>query len=167
VTAQAPLPAERSDRYRSHRSISAKSRRVYLGLIAQGSTLQAAADATGHDRRRWWELRQTDEAFAAAFSDAFEVGTELLEDEAWRRAVEGYDEDTLDGDGNLIRRVRRYDSALLQTLLKGRLPRYRDGANVEVNVPAVFVLESAFGRHRVIEGEVVESAPVELPESTS
>jgi hypothetical protein len=36
-----------------------------------------------------------------------------LEDEALRRAVDGYDEETFDGESTLVRRVRRHDGALL------------------------------------------------------
>jgi hypothetical protein len=57
-----------------------------------------------------------------------------LEDEAFRRAVEGYDEDTFDGEGNLIRRVRKYDNSTIQTLIKGRRPdKYREGAALQLN----------------------------------
>jgi hypothetical protein len=66
-----------------------------------------------------------------------------------------------------VRRVRRYDGALLQTLLKGRRPEvYREGANLEVTAPVVFVLDSAFARTREI--EVVQAEPpLELPRGKS
>jgi hypothetical protein len=44
----------------------------------------------------------------------------VIEDEMRRRAVDGYDEDTTDGAGALIRRVHRRSDALLQTFAKGR-----------------------------------------------
>jgi hypothetical protein len=142
------MPAERR---RRNPAIQPEAREAFLEALAAGWSVTHAARRAVVDRQRFYELRDADEAFADQWDEALEAGTHVLEDEALRRAVEGYDEDTVDGGGNLIRRVRRYDSALLQTLLKGRLPRYREGANVNVTVPTVFVLESAFAGRRPIE----------------
>jgi hypothetical protein len=138
------------------RSVTATERSRFLEALAAGWSVTHAAEPTGHSRQRFYELRDADNEFAAAWAEAVEAGTQRLEDEAMRRAVEGYDEVTFDADGGLVRRVRRYDSALLQLLLKGRRPAvYRESAGVEVSTPAVFVLESAFGED-VIEAEATE-----------
>jgi hypothetical protein len=127
-----PLPEQRR-----RRTITPKQREQFLEALAAGWAVRHAARLSGVDFRRWYELRDTDEAFAQAWTDAVELGTQALEDEARRRAVDGWDEDYTDGDGKLIRRVRRYDGSLLQTLLKGRRPEvYRDYASparLEVN----------------------------------
>jgi hypothetical protein len=146
-----PGPAQRR-----RRSVTATEHSRFLEALAAGWSVTHAAEPTGHSRQRFYELRDADEDFAAAWSEAVEAGTQRLEDEAMRRAVEGYDEVTFDAEGGLVRRVRRYDSALLQLLLKGRRPAvYRESAGVEVSTPAVFVLESAFGSD-VIEAEAME-----------
>jgi AcrR family transcriptional regulator len=146
--------------------ISAEERGRFLEALAHGWSVKHAAEAGGHIRQVFYELRDRDEEFAAAWAEAIEAGTEKLEDEARRRGVDGYDEETFDGEGQLVRRVRRYDSALLQLLLRGRRPdKYRDGAGVALQTPAVFVLESAFGPE-VIEAEAVEE-PAELPPGKS
>lgn len=147
------MPAERR---RRNPAVPANARTGFLEALAAGWSVTHAAGRAGVPRQRFYELRDVDEPFAEQWDEALEAGTHVLEDEALRRAVEGYDEDTIDGDGKLIRRVRRYDSALLQTLLKGRLPRYREGANVNVTVPTVFVLESAFAGRRPIESPTRE-----------
>ncbi len=150
-------------RQRRRGRIAKKDRVTFLEALAAGWAVRHAAKLAGHGFQRWYELRDTDEDFAAAWVEAIEQGTQRLEDEALRRAVDGYDEETFDGEGTLVRRVRRYDGALLQTLLKGRRPeKYREGAAVEVKTPAVFVIDSAFARREPI--EVVEAEPpVELP----
>jgi hypothetical protein len=151
--ARAPLPAERRKR-----RIAKKDRVRFLEALAAGWAVRHAAKLAGHGFQRWYELRDEDEDFAAAWAEAIEQGTQRLEDEALRRAVDGYDEETFNGEGELVRRVRRYDGALLQTLLKGRRPDvYREGANVEVKSPVMFVLDSAFARTREI--EVVQAEP--------
>jgi hypothetical protein len=159
VTAtRAPLPAERRKR-----RIAKKDRDRFLEALAAGWAVRHAAKLAGHGFQRWYELREQDEGFAVAWAEAIEQGTQRLEDEALRRAVDGYDEETFNGEGEMVRRVRRYDGALLQTLLKGRRPEvYREGAAVEVKTPAVFVLESAFARTGDIE-VVAPERPLELP----
>lgn len=153
MTAQAPSQTERRRRYPA---VPLEARAPFLEALAAGWSVTHAAARATVDRQRFYELRDADDEFAEQWDEALDAGTHVLEDEALRRAVEGYDEDTVDADGNLLRRVRRYDSALLQTLLKGRLPRYREGANVNVTVPAVFVLESAFAGRRPIESPTRE-----------
>jgi hypothetical protein len=137
---------------------------VFLEHLAAGWSVTAAAGEAGCDRRRFYEYRDADEAFAAAWEDAWQRGTDVLVDELHRRAL-GYDEETWDGDGNLLRRVRRYSDPSLIAALKARDPeRFRDNAQVAVTVPTVFVLESAFAGQRAIEAETVEAEAVELPE---
>ena len=152
-----PLPAQRAKH-----SITAEERECFLARLAHGWSVTHAAQEAGHARQRFYELRDEEKAFADQWAHALDAGTEVLEDEARRRAVDGYDEETFDAEGRLLRRVRRYDGALLQLLLRGRRPeKYRDNASVEVQTPAVFVLESAFGEEEIVEGEATEE-PGEL-----
>src|SRR5262245_3476306 len=52
------------------------------------------------------------------------------EREAARRAFEGYAEVTMNGDGDVTKVVKRYDSGLAQLLLKAHRPkRYREQSN--------------------------------------
>jgi hypothetical protein len=125
----APKPTQRR-----RRPMPAKAREKFLEALAAGWSVTHAATRAGHARQRFYEARERDEGFAFAWGEAVEAGTDRLEDEAFRRAVEGYDEDTFDGEGKLIKRVRRYDNATIQALLKGRRPeKYREPATVELN----------------------------------
>jgi hypothetical protein len=84
-------------------------------------------------RRTFYKVRDRDERFAQAWDEAFELGTEMLEDELRRRALDGWHEDTFDGDGKLTRRVHRFSSNDLLTMLKARRPElYRENARVEL-----------------------------------
>ena len=89
-------------------SITVKDRRVFLEVLEHGWSVKNAAERTKHARQKFYELRDRDEAFAAAWAAAYEAGTATLEDEARRRGVDGYDESTYKAAGELILRVHRY-----------------------------------------------------------
>ncbi len=90
-----------------------------------------SAAAAGVDKRRFYELRAQDEGFAAEWEEANQSGADIVEDELRRRAF-GYDEETWDGDGNLLRRVRRKDTQALLAMARARRPeKFRDNMRVE------------------------------------
>jgi hypothetical protein len=154
----APTPAQRR-----RRSLTKKDRETFLEAMAAGWSVRHAAERTGRHFQAFYTERDRDEKFAASWAEAKEQGIQRLEDEALRRGVEGYDEETFDGEGQLLRRVHRFDSPLLQLRLKAARPEvYRENAGVELKTPAIFVLQSAFGPTHDIEAEAVESPP-ELP----
>jgi hypothetical protein len=96
----------------------------------------AAAGKGGRNPRRFYELRHESEEFAAAWEEALERGTQVLEEELRRRAVDGWEETTREyRDGVLVRETvaTRYSPQLLVVLLKARRPEvYRDNAVVRV-----------------------------------
>jgi hypothetical protein len=63
-----------------------------------------------------------DEEFAEAWKQAVEAGIDVIEDEVTRYATEGWDEETYDESGNLVRRVRRRDARLLAHVREWRRP---------------------------------------------
>ncbi|HZQ65652.1 MAG TPA: hypothetical protein VFA66_10545 [Gaiellaceae bacterium] len=105
---------------------------MFLEALAAGWSVTHAALRAGVARQRLYERRETDEGFAEAWADAYRQGTDALEDEARRRAVEGWEEPVFQR-GELVGHVRRYDSRLLEFLLRARDPaRFRENATVEV-----------------------------------
>jgi hypothetical protein len=62
-----------------------------LVAIAGGATLSDAADHAGCGRGAVWEWRRDDPVFAKDFEQAYSLGTDVLEKEATRRAMEGSD----------------------------------------------------------------------------
>ena len=94
---------------------SPRARKRFLDALATGLSVSAAASAAGIGRQTAYDLRNRDPDFAAAWDDALEAGTDVLEDEARRRALNGSD-------------------LLTIFLLKGRRPwKFRDNARVEVS----------------------------------
>jgi hypothetical protein len=164
---------------RKLRPVSERSRGEFLAGLADGQTVGRAAQRAGRDARRFYELRNGDESFSAAWEEALEQGTQRVEDELRQRAVDGWEE-TLEEyrDGQLLRltRTRRYSPALLIFLLKSRRPDvYRDNAVVRLTghhggpvqvegyspptLADVLRLASELG---IVEGTTVEESPLEL-----
>ena len=87
----------------------------FLDLLRQGLSISGAAKGVGRSRE-WARIeRAKDKAFAAAWADAIEAGTDLLEDEARNRALKQSDR-------------------LLIILLKARRPhKYRENIRVELD----------------------------------
>jgi hypothetical protein len=128
-------------RERRPRVIGAKDRDEFLELLAAGWAVRHASRQSSHAFQRWYELKAADEEFAAAWAEAIEQGTQALEDEARRRAVDGVEEPVYQ-KGELVGSVRRYSDNLLMFLLRGRRPAvYRESATVELNAPVSVHIE--------------------------
>lgn len=84
-----------------------KKREKFLKALAEGDSATGAAEKAGLGRRTVYTWRKEDEDFEREWDAAIEAGTDILEDEAKKRAVEGSD-------------------TLLMFLLNGRRPeKYR------------------------------------------
>jgi hypothetical protein len=101
----------------AHTSEQAKDR--FIEEVSSGASIKEACAAAGFGRSTAYDLRQRDERFALRWHDALEEGTEALEEEARRRAMEGSDH-------------------LMMFLLKARRPEiYRDRVSVDQTTRAV------------------------------
>lgn len=83
-------------------------REAFLEALSECGSVSDACKKAEVGRTSAYRLRNSDEAFAAQWDEAFSKGADALEDEAHRRALDGSD-------------------TLLIFLLKGRKPeRYRE-----------------------------------------
>lgn len=99
------------------KEVKANAMRTFVERLVKGETITAASKAAGVCRKTAYNWRESDKAFADAWDDAIEVGTEKLETEATRRALDGSD-------------------TLLIFLLKARRPKvYRERVSTEVTGP--------------------------------
>ena len=73
-------------------SAIARAQGVFLDSLAHGLSVTGAANAAGIGRRTPYGWRAADVEFGKAWDAAIEAGTDLLEDEGWRRAVKGTQE---------------------------------------------------------------------------
>ncbi len=99
-------------------------KRAFLAAYAQTGNKSLAAKMAGIVKqtiytRQWRE----DAAFQAAMERARQMAVDVLEDEATRRAVEGWDEPVGWYKGKAGGTIRRYSDTLLIFKLKGELPQ--------------------------------------------
>src|SRR5579883_342376 len=101
-------------------------RAASLAALAAPGSVSRAARLAGVPRRTAYDWRAADEAFGKAWDEALERGTDVLEDEAVRRASEGTLRPVFQG-GKKVGTVREYSDLLLIFMLKARRPdKYRD-----------------------------------------
>jgi len=105
-----------------------KKKAEFLDLLAEIGNVSRAAKACNLPRRTLYSCRAVDRAFASAWDVSLEIGLDALEDEAIRRAREGFEEPVFHG-GLRCGSVRKYSDLLLIFLLKSRRP-YRDSGAI-------------------------------------
>lgn len=98
-----------------------KKKKKFLEVYAETGNVSLATQAIGVNRATPYKWRKTDEKFAQAWDQAAEEAADKLEQEAWRRAVQGVEKPVY-YKGKLIDKVREYSDTLLIFLLKGFRP---------------------------------------------
>lgn len=98
----------------------------FIGAIIRGATIKRAARAAGIDPSMPYIRRHSDEVFKKAWKEASAIGTELLEEEAARRAFHGVSR-AIYQKGVRVGYEQVYSDSLLMFILKKRDPTYRDG----------------------------------------
>lgn len=114
--------------------LTPEKRAKFLEKVKEFASVTKACEAVAISRTAIYELKGKDPEFAEQMELAQDVGTQRLEDEAVRRAYEGYD-DPVYYQGERVDVVRKYSDTLLIFLLKGRAPeKYSDRVNVTSRV---------------------------------
>ncbi|MBF0186096.1 MAG: hypothetical protein HQM06_17140 [Magnetococcales bacterium] len=104
--------------------LTLKRRKLFLAALAQSGVITAAAEAAGMSRGCAYLQRAKDPDFAEQWESALEEFADSLESEAYRRAVEGWEEPIFHG-GQEVGTIRRYSDSLLRDMLRARVPRYK------------------------------------------
>lgn len=98
----------------------------FLALLSECGNVTRSAEESGCHRVQLYRMKREDEEFSAAWEEAAEIGAKRLEDEARRRAVEGWREPVW-YQGTEVGAVRKYSDTLLICLLKAHHPeKYAD-----------------------------------------
>lgn len=113
--------------------------KAFCAVLAQGQSVTSAAEAAGVDRSYAYDRRKVDKKFRAAWDNAYEKGTDKLEQEAARRAMIGHERPLYmrvgvytngKKTGERIEQVgteRIFSDRLMEIMLRGRRPRtYRE-----------------------------------------
>jgi hypothetical protein len=106
------LPLMRAD-------IRLKAYQKFISCLAQTGNVRFAASEAKIDYSTVYKRRNTDLEFAMLFEEALDIAADQLEGEAFRRAMEGWDENVFGKDG-YVGTVKKYSDTLLIFLLKGR-----------------------------------------------
>ncbi len=113
-------------------SNSTQKKRLFLAELARnGGRVPAAADAAEIGRSTPHKWGERDSKFRDDMREAIDRATEVLEQEAIRRAFRGVKEPVYQG-GQLVGYIRKYSDTVLIFLLKGRKPEvYKDRMHSE------------------------------------
>jgi hypothetical protein len=79
---------------------------AFLASLREVPVVTRACEVVGIERSTAYRRREADETFAAAWDDAMEAGIDRAEQEAFRRAVDGYHE-PLTHQGHITYHVKR------------------------------------------------------------
>ena len=133
------MPPRHPDRpFQSTATVRAnQKKKVFLRVLADTCCVSRAAEAAGYKSGvPLYRMRKDDPEFAKAWDEAAQVGADILEREALRRAVEGV-EKGIYWKGERVDSEREYSDALLIRLLKAHKPdKFADNTKVqgEINV---------------------------------
>lgn len=122
-----------------------EKRTAFLSALADCGNVADAARQAGIARNALYLWKRDDSEFATEWEAALIAGGETLEEEAVRRARDGWDEPVW-YQGQQIGTVRRYSDTLLIFLLKGLMPeKYSERQKIEHSgsVDIAGVLEAA------------------------
>jgi len=103
-----------------------RAKEKFLEVVRTTCNVSEGARSIGMARRSLYDARVRDTEFAQLWDAAVEEAADCLEQEAWRRAVEGWDEPVF-YQGKAVGAVRKYSDRMLELLLKGHRPeKYKD-----------------------------------------
>lgn len=106
---------------------------TFLAALAECGNVTTAANSSGWNRTYLYHKRKADPAFAKAWDEAATIGVAALEDEARRRAYEGWQEPVFHR-GEVCGSVRKYSDTLLIVLLKAHLPeKYQERQKLDLD----------------------------------
>lgn len=116
---------------RLYKFIRAKEKNKFLNWIVELGSISAAARKMGLSRQAHYFWMHEDSDYRRAFAQAREMANDLIEEEAYRRAVEGQDVEIY-YKGAKVGSKKVYSDTLLAILLKGAFPeKYKERVQEE------------------------------------
>lgn len=115
-------------------SLTPEKRAQFLALLSEYGNVTRAAEECELNRPYLYQARKEDESFASEWEESAKIGAARLEDEARRRAVEGWQEPVW-YQGVQCGTVNKFSDTLLICLLKAHHPeKYADRSKSDVKV---------------------------------
>jgi len=119
---------------------------VFAAVLSETGQVSKACASVGISRVTAYNWRREHAEFALSWENALKIAVSALEDEARRRAQEGFTEPVYHG-GEMVGEVRKYSDTLTIFLLKAADPnKYReryavtgeDGGPVQIEIRKMF-----------------------------
>ena len=126
--ARTPVPEEPPQR-----GLSELVLKNFLRFLSLSGSVTYASARAGIERRTLYRRKAADEAFAAQWDEALQLGIDRLQDNAMQRALHGT-ERTVWRNGKQVGSTQQYDNRLLQFLLRAHRPEVY-GAKQQSAVP--------------------------------
>ena len=128
------------------RNSPSESKDLFIKHLKQTCNVTASVRVAGGSRKAIYNTRDRDKEFAEEWDSTVAEATDMLEAEARRRAVDGFEEPVY-YQGAVVGAVRKYRDRMLELLLKGHAPeKYKDrvqhSSDVKVNVTEQALLEA-------------------------
>lgn len=115
--------AEKNIKERPLKFIRGAAKNRFLNVFANTGNVKKACAIAGISRTTHYKWMHEDDEYCVAFEKARGIAADLLEDEAWRRAVDGDEVPIINKKGEKIgSRFYRSDK-LLEVLLKANNPK--------------------------------------------
>lgn len=109
-----------------YKFVPQRDKNRFLNYLVDCGTISKAAQVMGISRQTHYLWMRGDSNYAIAYGRARQMANDLLEEEAYRRAVEG-EERGIYYKGEKVGSRREYSDTLLAMLLKGAFPeKYKD-----------------------------------------
>lgn len=132
------------------KGVTQPKKQAFILALAMTGSRSRACQAVDIGRIRVWEWMREDPLFVEAFKRAWEVASDLMEDEMIRRGVEGVLEPVFQG-GKLVGSIRRHSDVLLMFALKANKPeKYADKQKVEHTLDSELLARLTAGRERAL-----------------
>jgi hypothetical protein len=126
--------------------ITHDKKRAFLAAFAHTGRIRRACDAAQMSWKSHYLWLDDDPEYAAAFADATRMAGDFLEDEAIRRALEGWEKKVFH-QGQHVDNDRLYSDPLMIFLLKGSKPdRYKDRTQLSGDANAPLEVVHKYGR---------------------
>ena len=118
--------AKKAPKERVFRFVRGAKQNAFLNALAKTGTVKGATAISGVSRASHYRCLE-DDAYRVGLERARRMAADLLEDEAWRRAVEGDDRVIYNKKGIAVGIEKRYSDRLMEKLLAANLPeKYKD-----------------------------------------
>lgn len=114
-------------------TFTARRKEKFLAAFRETGLLNKSAYVIDIDTETIRRHRKKDPEFSAAYDEALQDFREVLEAEAYRRAVDGIEKGVY-YQGALVVSEQQYSDRMLELLLKRHIPAFRDKHQVDMNV---------------------------------